>query len=475
MARKTLNAGQHAEHGGLTEQLTETLRKQILSGELRPGDRLPPSRVMARDLSISRGTVVSVIDMLRAEELLVSRKGSGVFVSKHVDVIQSAGTVVSDDIVLPPRDHHFPTVKVFPSARIDLRPCRPSVFEFPLNAWRKCLTSATVRSTSPDYSDPQGVFALREQISRFARKSRGLQSDPDQVFISLGIMHAVSLLAKSYLYPGAKVIMEDPGYNYARQVFEHAGAEVLFCPVDEDGLIVDHLPRDPKDVVFLYLTPSHQFPMGARLSIERRVQIIDWATRNKVLVLEDDYDGEYRFDVPPLPPLASLPNQCVIYLGTFAKTLFPGIRIGYVIASRTIIQSLVRARSLVGYDQPTAMQHALCEFIASGHFEKHIARMSRSYREKRLTVIRALRAMSVKGRMIGLDSGLHGVLTLPNDVDATELSNALLDSGVSVPPVSFFQSNASLASNGLVIGYAAESTPNLSAAMLILNEELKSK
>lgn len=460
------------ERGEVSRRLAEHLRKQILAGTLKSGDRLPPSRSMAREFGVSRGTVISVIDTLRAEELLTTQKGSGVFVSTHANIVQTTKTAVSDALVRAPQDDLLPPVDVLPSASIDLRPCRPSVVEFPLNSWRKCFTAAVKRGASSDYGDPQGVLELREQISEFARKSRGLRSEVSQVFISSGMMHAVRLLAELYLRPGAKVIMEDPGYPYARQVFEHAGAEVMFCPVDEDGLMVDHLPSQTEGIVFLYLTPSHQFPMGARLSIERRKQIIEWATRNSVLVLEDDYDGEYRFDVAPLPPMAALPNSCVIYLGTFSKTMFPGVRVGYVIASRQVIQALAKTRALIDFDQSSVIQYALCAFISSGHFVKHLNRMSRVYREKRSTVARALRKSGNFGRLVGLDSGLHGVLQLSHDTDAAALSQRLLQSGLSVPPLSHFQSGAFPPASALVIGYAQPSPAQLKMGMSLLAEQI---
>jgi len=459
--------------GSLTNQLVASLRTQILSGSIKPGDRLPSSRDLARDYGVSRGTIVNVIEILRAEELLVSRKGSGVFVANHADRVTASDTRVSDKVVLKPTNAPFPTVEILPSSVIDLRPCRPSVSEFPLTAWRKCFANAATRSATPDYGDPQGVAELRNQISDYARRSRGLVANADQVFVSMGIIHAVGLLADLYLRPGAQVIMEDPGYPLARQVFERAGAEVIFCPVDKDGLVTDSLPRDARGVVFIYLTPSHQFPTGGRLSIERRTQIVEWAMRNKVLVLEDDYDGEYRYDVPPLPPMAAMPNECVVYLGTFSKTLFPDVRVGYVIASAALVQALVRCRTLREYDQPSSIQYALCDFIGSGLFAKHIRRMSKLYKEKRLTVVRALRALSVPGVLTGLDSGLHAVLTLDDGIDAEALSVRLAKSGLSVPPISHYQSSSLPMRGGLVIGYAAASFAQLSEGISLLAGELR--
>jgi len=288
----------------------------------------------------------------------------------------------------------------------------------------------------------------------------------------MGIIHAVSLLTELYLRAGSKVIMEDPTYPLARQVFENAGAEIISCPVDKDGLVVGALPKRADEITFLYLTPSHQFPTGGRLSIERRIQIIDWASANGVIVLEDDYDGEYRYDVPPLPPLAALPNDCVVYLGTFSKTLYPGIRVGYVIAPETLIETLARARSIREYDQPGMIQQASADFIEAGHFEKHIQRMSRLYREKRQVVAKSIRELAIPGTLTGLDSGLHCVLKLDGAVDAARVSRSLLGSGVAVPPLSRFYAKGRVQDCGLVIGYAAPSVGQSESGMASMAEHL---
>lgn len=467
-----LPQGSDRKAGNLTNLLLASLRELILSKNIKPGDRLPSSRDLARDYGVSRGTIVNVIEILCAEELLVAKRGSGVFVAQHADRVTISDTKVSDKIVLSPTK--VPLVGTFDAARtaIDFRPCRPSVLEFPFSAWKKCFANAAIRTANPDYGDPQGIAEFRILLSDHARKSRGLVANADQVFVSLGIIHAVSLLAELYLRPGSQVIMEDPGYPLACQLFEHAGAKVVFCPVDKDGLIVDSLPRAASDVVFVYLTPSHQFPTGGRLSIERRVQLIEWAMNNEVIVLEDDYDGVYRYDVPPLPPLAAMPNECVVYLGTFSKTLFPDVRVGYVIASAKIIQALTRHRMIREYGQPTSIQHALCEFIESGQFERHIRRMSKLYRAKRLAVSNSLNALSISGVLTGLDSGLHGVLELEEGIDTGKLSERLKKAGLLMPPIALYQNGGLPVRDGLVIGYAAPSFPQLTDGLTILAREI---
>ncbi|WP_446007710.1 MocR-like pyridoxine biosynthesis transcription factor PdxR [Aestuariispira ectoiniformans] len=441
--------------GSITDQIANHLRKAIRSGRLRPGDLLPSSRELAREMGAARGTVVAVFEILSAEELLTPKPGVGVFVSQSVEQISSDDNRVVDEIVTSPAVVPEPATDSMSRAWIDFRPCRPSVLEFPRNTWKKCMSDASVKAPGPDYGDPQGIRDLRVVLSDFCRRSRGLNATPEQVFVSMGITHAVSLLARLYLQPGSKVIMEDPGYPLVRQLFESAEAEIIYCPVDSDGLVVDALPSNASDVSFVYVTPSHQFPLGGRLSSRRRRKLVQWAMDNGVIVLEDDYDGEFRYDVPPLPPLASLPNQCVIYLGTFSKTLFPDIRLGYVIASADVVQAMTRYRTIHEYGQDTTSQLALSQFVGSGHLEKHIRRMSKLYKKKRMAVQSVLRELSIPGSLTGLESGLHAVLALDSKHDAEKLSVAAASKGFLVPPVSRYQHSVRNVVNGLVVGYAA--------------------
>ncbi len=196
-------------------------------------------------------------------------------------------------------------------------------------------------------------------------------------------------------------MMEDPGYPLVRQLFEASGVEVIACPVDNEGLVVEALPVDEDDISFVYVTPSHQFPCGSRLSARRRFALIDWATKHGAIIIEDDYDGEYRYDVPPLPPLASMPNDCVVYLGTFSKTMFPDVRVGYVVAPAPLIDALTKCRAIHEYGLGTATQHALTDFIARGQFEAHIARMAKLYRRKRLAIKQALDELQIPGKLRG--------------------------------------------------------------------------
>lgn len=440
--------------GAVTQGLVRQLRDRVRTEILRPGDRLPPSRHLAQELGIARGSVTTAYDILISEELLIARPGAGVFVATPPISCptQPEQEVASFPLSLPP----IPAPDIDPIVRggIDFRPCRPSVSSFPLQVWRKCLARAGSRPLSPDYGDACGAMDLRRAIADYLHRARGLDVEPEAIFITSGILHGMSLLSALFLREGSKVAVEDPGYPLARQIFTERGATLIPCPVDRDGLIVEKLPRQCGQLRFLYVTPSHQFPEGTRLSAARRHALVQWAQENEVVLLEDDYDGEYRYDVPPLPPLAAIPNGCTVYLGTFSKTLFPDIRIGFAVAPPPLIQALGRFRALQDYAPSTVMQNALTDFIREGHFEKHILRMRRTYRTKRQAVLTAVRDSGMPAALTGLESGLHAMISLEDGGDAMALTARAAGEGILIPTLDRYRLHPTGVSDKLILGYA---------------------
>ena len=459
----------HLERGEtgttLAGSLVQRIRQSILTGVLKPGDRLPASRRLAGQLGVARGTITSAIDILVSQDLLVARRGAGVFVSEAPARLDDTESGLSADFVVSLPEVPPPDMDSAAEARFDFRPCRPSTREFPQQHWKRCLAMAAAGERAPDYGDPCGSPELRRAIADYLRRSRGLVAKPDEIIVTSGIIHAVGLLSALFLERGAKVIMEDPGYPLARQVLQTSGAEVLPCPVDDNGLIVEALPESGRDFAFVYVTPSHQFPMGSRLSPSRREALIGWAAKNRVIVLEDDYDGEFRFDVPPLPPLAAMRNNCVVHLGTFSKTLFPNLRIGFAVAPAPLIEAMQRYRAIHEYAPNSVVQAALAEFIRAGHFEKHIHRMRRVYRAKRLTLRECLTEYDIPGKLIGLESGLHAVLMMPREASAERISAAARHDGLLVPPAGRYHFGPESPPNGLVIGYSEPDIETLKSGL----------
>lgn len=443
------------ERGSLTRQLAQLLRGAIQNRELRPGDRIPPTRRLANELGVARGTVLAAIDSLIAEGLLVPKVGSGVFVSRDAIFVQSDSSSTPRTFSRAPRVDIIPDTDSVQECRVDFRPCRPSTKLFPRSEWKRCFGKASGMNPSSDYGDPRGSISLREEVAGYLRRSRGLGVSSDEIIITNGALHAMHLLASIFLDHGSKVVVENPGYPLARQTFQALGADIVTCDVDENGLMVSSLPKLANDIQIVYVTPSHQFPMGSRLSLGRRQELLNWAHENGVIVIEDDYDGEFRYDVPPLAPLASIENNCVFYCGTFSKILYPGIRIGYAVAPKPLIDQLARYRLLTEYAPSDVPQEALCHFISEGHFERHIHRMRRDYASKRNAVVEAIKRYLPSGNLIGTQSGLHGVLEIPDaGKSSQEISSLAERESILIPSLDRYCFGSNSNNNALVIGYA---------------------
>lgn len=443
-----------SDGGSLTQQISGLIRQAIQDGSLRSGDRIPPTRHLANDLRVSRGTVTTAVELLIAEGLLETRTGSGTYVSQDATLGSSVPqfelirTFEIKDVPRPDRD-------LTTDAKIDFTPCRPSLEIFPMNVWRRCVSLASSALPSPDYDDPQGNERLRIEISEYLRRARGLTADPSRIMITNGATHAMHMLTELLVTSKDQVVFEDPGYPLARQIFTSTGARLHFCDVDENGLVTDQLPLSDRCTKLVYTTPSHQFPLGSRLSLRRRHELLTWATENGALIVEDDYDGEYRYDVPPLAPMAVMAPDLVAYCGTFSKTMFPGVRVGYVVAPKHIIKKMAWLRKLTGYAQGALTQTALATFIAQGHFERHVHRMRRIYAEKRRTVLHAIATLDIEATIVGLDSGLSVVVQPPQSLTDKAIVKRGIENDVFVIPVSRYRERKRNTENSLVIGYSA--------------------
>ena len=453
------------DNGPLSRQLADHIRKCVCSGEISARDKIPSSRSLSSELEIARGTVTTAIDMLIAEGVLEARAGSGTFVAEDASVLRVPIPARSYDNMPLPEAVPLPDVDEASSGVIDLRPCRPSLEAFPVKAWRRCMSEVAGRVPESDYGDPRGEAELRQEICRYLRRARGLSVSSDEIIVTNGAVHAMHILSAVYLKNSDKVVFENPGYPLARQMFALAGAQVIPCGVDANGLIVEELPRSGKNVKFVYITPSHQFPTGGRLSLGRRRALIEWAAKHGALIVEDDYDGEFRYDVPPLAPLAAMSHGSVVYFGTFSKTMFPGLRIGFAVAPRPIIDAMSAFRTISEYAPATPNQRALARFIAEGDYEKHVLRMRRLYSAKRRVLFQRTRDAEIPASLDGLDSGLSVLLKIESRYAAREVSRNALRTGVLIPPVTRYDVTGSLDDDALVFGYAAPSVDEIEAGL----------
>ncbi|MFD9739468.1 PLP-dependent aminotransferase family protein [Umezawaea sp. NPDC059074] len=369
----------------LTAQIYLQVRAAILDGRLRPGEALPPTRDLATTLAVSRNTANAAYEKLAAEGFLTSRVGVGTFVSNlpfHNDQDHEAPNSPLRprpmwDTMPDPPDMSATT------ARYDFRPGMPDATHFPFATWRALLSSQLRNSatTLGKYGEPLGHAGLRAAIARHVGVSRAVRATPADIMITAGVQQAVDLIARVMLAPGDVVAVEDPGYPPVKRLFQSLGLHVIGVPVDAEGLVVDHLPTNAK---LVYTSPSHQFPLGYALSLSRRLALLAWAERTDAVIIEDDYDSEFRWTGRPVEPLHALDRTGrVVYVSSFSKVLLPTLRIGFCVAPPPLHSALRKAKHLADWHSTGPLQGALAEFIDSGSLSAHLKRMRRVYRTRR--------------------------------------------------------------------------------------------
>jgi GntR family transcriptional regulator/MocR family aminotransferase len=456
----------------LTKALYDELRQSILRGHLQPGTRLPSTRALAEERGVSRNTVVNAYEQLLAEGYVEARVGSGTCVARSLpdDLLTVWRTGASpvrtgEDH----RPHHALSrrgklLSSHPGRPLSV-PRRPHAFEsglpdaaaFPFRTWTRLMARQWRRPSYEllSYGDPAGYRPLREAIAAYVRAARAVRCEAEQVFIVSGSQQALDLTARLLIDPGDVALIEDPGYPGARVALSAAGASLVPLPVDVDGADITRAAR-AKKARLVFVTPSHQYPLGVTLSLRRRLALIEWANQNGAWIVEDDYDSEFRYRKKPLPSLQGLDAAGrVIYLGTFSKTLFPSLRLGFVVLPPELVEPFRRARSVVDGHSPVSEQAVLAEFIAGGHFARHIRRMRVLYEERQSVLVEAAR------RDLGglldvrpLDGGMHLVGWLPEGVDDVAVAEAAAERGVHVFPLSRCAIGKSQR-RGLLLGYAA--------------------
>ncbi|MEI2775370.1 MAG: PLP-dependent aminotransferase family protein [Tetrasphaera sp.] len=374
----------------IARQLFDQIRDAIVDGRLRAGDALPSTRDLALTLGVARNTVAVAFDHLRAEGYLRTQAGVGTFVSADVHAVRHG--IVPPSALRPNRawleDWAPPDMSAL-DGPFDLRTGLPDVKDFPFPTWRRLLDDASRRSTEHGrYADPQGLSVLREAISRHLAVSRGLRIRSSEVVVTNGVQQALALLAQVLLGPGTVAAFEDPGYPPARRAFQAARAEAVPVPVDGDGLVVSQLPEDAR---LVYVTPAHQFPLGGRMPLARRFELLEWASRHDAAIIEDDYDTDFRFTAPPIETLHSLDRAGrVIYVGSFSKTMMPSLRLGYCVTPPGLVEAMRRAKFATDWHSPTSLQAALAAFIDEGRLDRHIRRMRHRYAARKDALARIL-------------------------------------------------------------------------------------
>ena len=386
------------------------------------GARLTPSRSLATELGISRATVADAYGRLVAEGYAHGRRDGGTIVA---ETPRSPSTVEIGDAVLRPTREATAVERygtdLTAGARYDLSAGRVDATLFPLQAWRRSVRAAlSDRGAVSTYGDPGGSTRLRQVLARWITQSRGVAARPDQIVATQGATQAIDLLARTLLRPGDVAAVEEPGYPPAATILQSQGIHVIGVPVDRSGLVVDELPSRAK---LVYVTPSHQYPLGCALTRERRLALLAWATENDAVIVEDDYDSEFRYGRRPLEPLHRLDRTGrVVYVGTFSKVLSPSLRMGFMVAPRSLVPALLSLRQAADFGPPKLMDAALANFIAEGHLGRHIRKARRAYAERHELLRNELRRhSSATVRPLPAHAGLHLTVLAPNAPDDDEL------------------------------------------------------
>ena len=443
----------------LHRQLYEAMRRAILDGKITAGDRLPSSRELTQDLNLSRNTVVAALNQLGVEGYLASRVGSGTYVNENVPKAHARTPHARASAVqaqLSKRGAALSTT--FCATQLEVQPFTPGLADFsafPVALWQR-LQNKHWRMTYPemlDYSYSGGHAPLRRAVADYLRVFRSVPLDVEQVIITSGTQQSLELCAQLLGDHGDTVWLEDPAYWGAIKAFMATGLRAHPVKVDEHGMAPTaadekHRPR------LIYTTPSHQYPTGAVMSLQRRQQILSIASTHNAWILEDDYDSEFRFSGPPLSSLAGLDqDQRVLYMGSFSKVLYPGLKLGYLVVPKRLVTAFKQAHYDLNRPGQMPLQAALAEFIELGHFASSLRRARHSYAERRQCLLEALQpCLGQHAQITGAEQGLHLCLRLPAAVDDKALALRIGALGLTVRALSAYCLERTDA-KGLVIGY----------------------
>ena len=461
--------------GPLYVQAYRTLRRGILDGAFRPGDRLPSTRALASELGVSRTVTLAAFDQLAAEGYVVGRQGSGTRVASALP--ERALSVAARPLAVETFEAVEPQVsrrgaRVLAAAQLtesSMAARLPFDFSYGFappeaeswKAWHRLLGQAAATS-SLDYAPAEGDVRLRIALARHLRRNRGIACDEEQIVLVSGSQQALDLCAQLLLNPGDSVLIEEPHYQGTRAVLLAAGARLVPVPVDEHGLDVTAPACRRLRPRLICVTPSHQFPTGAVMKLARRLALLEWAEQRNGFIVEDDYDGEYRYEGRPVEAVQALDTRGrTIYVGTLSKVLFPALRIGFVVLPRSLVALFRVGKWIADRHSPTLEQSALATFLESGHYERHLRRMSRRHASRRSALIDAItRHLGDRAEVMGTDAGIHLVLWLPG-LDTgrlPELVERAAREGVGIYPITPYYLNPPTRS-GLLLGYGAVDEP----------------
>ncbi|MCB1096638.1 MAG: PLP-dependent aminotransferase family protein [Verrucomicrobiae bacterium] len=475
----------------LHRQLYEGIRRAILESKLERGSALPATRSLAKQLNISRMTVVNAYDQLLAEGYLTAHAGSGTFVNCNLpDDVKMArfsfgsaeegaamAPISAGDSVQPKLSARGRRVAATDEGMRPTYKDQPALFslgipaldEFPLDVWTKICRDRgrAISIFGLTYQQASGWMPLRQAICEFTKLFRGIKCHPEQVFVTAGIQQAIDLTSRLLLDTGDTVLFEDPGYWRAREALKANGAALLPLPVDANGASIRSCGPPAESAKLIYITPSHQFPLGVTMSIERRIELLDWARRHDTAVIEDDYDSVYSYSQPPIPSLQGLDSsQRTFYMGSLSKLLFPALGMGYLIVPSSLVGAFESAFKIVGRSPSLFMQQVVHDFIAHGHLERHMRRMRKIHEQRHSALIEAIdRFLPDKLQLVGAPAGLHRTARILIDQPDTVLIEKIANIGFKVQALSIDSLTNSPDHNGLVFGFGCGTPKDISAGI----------
>ena len=458
----------------LYRQIYGAIRLSILNGEFESGKRLPPTRLLAKQLGVSRTTVINAYEQLFAEGYLEGKAGAGTF----------AAACLPDDFLQTPRVERRENKPEIPPRKLKLsdfgktvsknsraivqsnqatsyvpfRHGQPAIDKFPFDVWTKIADKCyySRRGELFGYGAAAGFYPLREAVAAHLKSARGVNCTPEQVIITSGAKQAFDLIGRIFLESGSEVWIENPCHPGAKQAFQSFGAKLTPVQVDKDGFDLSAALRHRRQARLVYVTPSHQFPLGLTMSLPRRLALLEWARVAEAWIIEDDYDSEFRYAGRPLASLQGLDrNGRVIYIGTFSKTIFPALRLGCLVVPPDLTQIFTAVRALSGTHSPLIDQAILAEFIAEGHFARHIRRMRTLYQERQQILVKeSKRQFDGLLEVSAADAGMHLIGWLPENISDKSVAEKAALAGLSVAPVSGYSFHQPTR-NGLMLGYTA--------------------
>jgi GntR family transcriptional regulator / MocR family aminotransferase len=459
--------------GALFEQLARALKREILAGHYSPGTQLPATRTLATVLGVSRNTVLGAYELLCAEQLASARPGSGTHVTriKTAPELKEAHRVVEAQSRYSARTRNLSPVTlsgVKPASRYNLQYGEPLVRPQLFASWRRKLVAAAVAGESR-YPAAAGLFRLRQAIANYLLRRRGISCNPEDVIVVGGTQQALAVVARAVLDEGQSVVIEDPYYQLTQHALLAYGVRLTRVRVDADGLVAAELPKRPPRLIVV--TPSHQFPSGTVMSLGRRIELLRYAAQHKCWVFEDDYDGEFQFAGRPLPALRSLDiGERVLYAGSFSKTLFPGLRLGYVVCPTALRDDIYMAKALEDLGCSSIEQTALAAFLETRMYERHLRKSLSELRSRRQALLDGLsRHLGDKIDVAAAPRGMHVVVWFRALSYATLglLISRAAQKGLGLYSINpYYQSPP--AKPGLIVGFAGLTPSELRTATAIL-------